>query len=72
MPDEVRLELCRRLGEEIADVLDGLSGARAAELLALYREAVDNQQAAMARAQEQSLKLVPPLLRGAVRRILGG
>lgn len=76
MTDEVRAEpqpeLRRRLGEQVADVLDRLSDAQAAELLTCYREAVDGQRAAMVTAQEQSLRLVPALLRPAVRKILGG
>lgn len=72
MTDEARAELRRRLGEQVADVVDGLSDDEAAALLACYREAVDNQRAAMATAQDRSLALVPALLRPAVRKILGG
>jgi hypothetical protein len=52
--------------------LTALSDADAAELLALYHAAVQQQRAAMKTAQEQSLRLVPALLRGPVRKILGG
>jgi hypothetical protein len=72
MTDEATVELRRRLGEAAGPVLDRLSSAQAVELLACYREAVDRQRATMVTAQGSSLRLVPALLRPAVRTILGG
>ena len=72
MAEDARSELRRRLGEQVADVLDLLSHAETVELLACYREAADTQRAAMVTAQERSLAMVPALLRPGVRKILGG
>jgi hypothetical protein len=78
MPDTAKggpvNEAATELSEELGDipVLSRLDEDQATRLLEMYRTASSRRSAEIREAQEASLKMVPRLLRGPLRKILFG
>lgn len=70
MAIDVRAELQQRLGD--AALVARLSDAEAARLLELIQAARQRQRQALADAQRQALRYVPPLLRKPLLKLLEG
>ncbi|WP_406641434.1 hypothetical protein [Amycolatopsis sp. WGS_07] len=63
--------LAEQLGAPLPDGIEALSEQHKQDLSAALRDARHRQAQALARAGEESLKYVPALLRGAVRKAVG-
>ncbi|MGW7536659.1 hypothetical protein [Amycolatopsis sp. NPDC054798] len=63
--------LAEQLGAPLPDGIESLSEQHKQDLAAALRDARHRQAHALARAGEESLKYVPALLRGAVRKAVG-
>jgi hypothetical protein len=63
--------LADQLGGPLPDGIEALSDQHKQDLSTALRDARHRQAKALARAGEESLKYVPALLRGAVRKVVG-
>jgi len=63
--------LAEQLGGPLPEGIEALSEQHKQDLSAALREARHRQSKALAQAGEDSLKYVPALLRGAVRKVVG-
>ena len=70
MSDVARAELRQRLGD--LDLIDELSDADAAALLALVQDARRQQRDALAAAQQHALRFVPAILRKPLLKLFAG